>query len=114
MDELTQVAKTPGGVVGIIGGAVVAAGLFLRKYWLGDRVAAANSEAHVDIIQRLNELVDKANARADAAELRAETATKALHEAIHEVAGLKAEVQTLNRQVQQLRDQLHGKDPQTP
>ena len=111
MDELTQVAKSPGGLVGVIGGAVIAAGLFLRKYWLGDRVASANTDAHVDVIASYRELVDKANARADAAEARANAATKALHEAIHEMAGLKAEVQSLNQQVQQLRDQLHVKAP---
>lgn len=111
MDEIAQVAKSPGGLVGVIGGAVVAAALFLRKYWLGDKVASANTEAHVDVIASYRELVDKANARADAAEARADASTKALHDAIHEMADLKAEVQSLNRQVQQLRDQLHVQAP---
>lgn len=107
MDEISKVATSPGGLVGIIGGAIISAALFLRKYWLGDRVNAANSEAHVDIIERLNQLVDKANARADAAEAKADVATKALHEAVHQMADLKAEVHNLNNQVQQLRNQLH-------
>ncbi len=112
MDEITKVATTPGGLIGIIGAGVVSAALFLRKYWLGDKVASANSEAHVDIIERLNQLLDKANARADAAEARAESATKALYDAIHEMAGLKVEVHNLNNQVQQLRNQLYAKTPQ--
>lgn len=114
MDEISKVATSPGGLVGIIGGAVMGAALFLRKYWLGDKVASANTEAHVDIIERLNQLLDKANARADAAEARADAATRALHEAIHEMAGLKAEVHNLNNQVQQLRAQINAQTPKHP
>lgn len=111
MDEFSKVATSPGGLAGIIGGAIISAALFLRKYWLGDKVAAANSDAHVDIITRFSELVDKANARADSAEERANKATNELHAVIHEIASLRAEVATLNSQVRLLRGQFHDTSP---
>ncbi len=106
IDEASGLLNSPGGVAGTIGAGIFAAAVFLRKYWLTDKVNAAVAEANVGLITAMSEQIDKANGRADAAEKRADEATKELNTLIREVAELRGQVASLTGQIEALRSQL--------
>ncbi len=66
--DLNELGGVPGGASGALGAIVAAIGgaiWLVRKVWRSDRVEGARSQAETDIIERLQDLLDKANARAD-------------------------------------------------
>lgn len=106
MDEFANLASSKGGIFGIIATGMVAGGMFLRKYWLGDRVDSATSSGHVDVLQGMKDLLDKESNRADLAEARAEELREKFYTALDQITTLKGEIQTLTGQVADLNRQL--------
>ena len=114
---------SPGGMLGTITAAIVTAGVLIRKFWFSDKVTSANTNAQVDMIARLQELLDKAYQRADLAEQRTDKANAErnelvarlggmtekiaqLTEELKEVAALREQVKSLTEEVINLRKQL--------
>jgi hypothetical protein len=117
LDELgNSVPGGTGGAIGLIVSAIGGAIWFVRKVWRSDRVEGAQSDAeiaqskaHIDIIARMAEQLDKANARADLAEQRADRAYAERNEALGAIGELKATIARLTTEVQMLKERLDGK-----
>ena len=111
MENLSEITSYPGGILGLIAGGIVGATMFIRKYWLNDKVDSANSEGHVGLIDNLNALLDKASARAEIAEKRAEEKTTKFYAAMDEISKLRTEVLNLNATIEGLKrrfDSIEG------
>ncbi|CAG9173016.1 hypothetical protein CURE108131_21095 [Cupriavidus respiraculi] len=101
----------PGGVSGAVGAILAAIGggaWLIRKGWRNDKVEGAQSKAEIDIIQRLEGLLDKANARADLAEQRADVAYKERNDLLREIGDLKRTIAELTAEVRYLKERLDG------
>lgn len=101
MDELGNIVNSPGGVVGAVGAAILAGAMFLRKYWLSDKVEKEVADKTASLIASLSDQLDKAHARAEAADKRADDATKEVERVIREMADMRAEISTLTRRVEE-------------
>lgn len=109
LNDLGSVPGGTGGLLGYIAAAIAGAILLIRKVWRNDRVEGAQSNAEIDIIQRLQDMVDKANARADLAEKRADDAYRERNEALREIGDLKRTIAELTAEVRYLKEKLDGK-----
>ncbi len=97
----------PGGVSGAVGAILAAIGggaWLVRKGWRIDKVEGAQSKAEIDIIQRLQDLLDKANARADLAEQRADRAYSERNDSLREIGDLKRTIAELTAEVRYHKD----------
>ena len=98
-----------GGALGFVVAAIVGALWFIRGAWRKDRVEGVQSQAHIDIIARLEAQLDRANERVTLAEQRADLAYKERNDAFQMIGELKAKISGLETQVQMLREKLDGK-----
>lgn len=109
MGELGELMKSPGGLGGAIGAAMLSAAYLFRKFQLGDKIDSASTKAQVDLIQRLNEAADRAEKRAAEAEARADLAYKERNEAYQKIGELTEQVRALKAQVETLQRSLDAK-----
>jgi chromosome segregation ATPase len=110
--DLNAMVDVPGGASGAFGAILAAIGgaiWLVRKVWRTDRVEGARSQAETDIIERLQDLLDKANARADLAEQRADTAYKERNDLLREIGDLKRTIAELTAEVRHLKEKLDEK-----
>lgn len=110
--DLNELGGVPGGASGALGAIVAAIGgaiWLVRKVWRSDRVEGARSQAETDIIERLQDMLDKANARADLAEQRADLAYKERNDALRIIGSLEAKVSALETEIRMIREQFNGK-----
>lgn len=107
MDELMKIAvQSPAGALGTIAAAVGTAVLLFRRFWFSDKVQSANAGAHVNIIETLNAMIERAEKRAEVAEKRADDAYKERNEAVHQISTLREQVRSLTEQVARLEGLL--------
>ncbi|MBY4945400.1 hypothetical protein K6V92_02020 [Cupriavidus respiraculi] len=99
----------PGGASGAVGAIMAAIGgaaWLIRQVWRNDRVEVAQSQAEIDIIQRLQDLLDKANTRAELAEQRADQAYTERNNALREIGDLKRTIAELTAEVRYLKQRM--------
>ena len=99
----------PGGALGVIGAGIAAigAGFFaFRTAIRRDTIGAANTQAEVEILDRLSDELTKANARADLAEARATEASRELNALLREMGELRARMAELTVEVRMLKERL--------
>lgn len=93
--------NSPGGVVGALSAALVGGAMFLRKYWLTDKVDKAVSDATSGLIASMSDQIEKANARADAADKRADEANDRVQSLLTEISDLRTQVLSLTARVEE-------------
>lgn len=111
--DLNELGGVPGGTSGAVGAIMAAIGgaiWLVRKVLRNDRVEGARSQAETDIIERLQDMLDKANARADIEAQRADLAYKERNEALRLIGSLEAKVSALETEIRMMREQFYGKD----
>ncbi len=98
-----------GGALGFVVAAIVGALWFIRGAWRKDRIEGVQSQAHIDIIARLEAQLDRANERVTLAEERADLAYKERNDALQAIGKLEAKISALEMQVQMMRERFDGK-----
>lgn len=111
--ELGEIAGTvlqsPGGILGVIAASLLSGGAVMRKYWMTDKVNSATTGAQVDMIVKLQELLDKAYQRADLADARTDKANAERNEMFTKLGGMTEQIDRLTRDLQEvpkLREQI--------
>lgn len=101
--------NTPGGIAGSTITAILTIGYLIRKFSLSDKKESATAQGHVDVMQALRDIADRADKRAAEAEARADTAYRERNEAYSQIGALQEQVRYLNTQIAELRKQVDAK-----
>lgn len=106
---MSALLNTPGGIAGSTITAILTIGVLVRKFLLTDKTQSATAQGHVDVIQALRDIADRADKRASEAEARADTAYRERNEAYSQIGALQEQVRYLNSQIAELRKQVDAK-----